>query len=114
MDHNANQDGTLNRAIVIALTYRLSVISATRRSIIPAIFIFGILSWHLGRWFPVLFIPLVIWIGFIAISIHATYKVLHLTGISRTSQRALWVRYKTDPAFARQIDIAAQDPNLLG
>ena len=114
IDHNESQDAANNLAVAVALAYRLAAISAMRTTIIPAILIFGALSWHLGRWFPLLVTPLVVWTAFVATSIHATHKVLRLTGISRSSQRVLLARYKSDPVFARQIDIAVQDPNLLG
>lgn len=112
MNFGNGSDAEYERAVVIALAHRLAALRAIRTTTLPAVLLFGYLSWHLGRWLPLLAAPVIIWIVSIVISNMAANKVQRLTGLSHSSQQILWNRYKTDPAFSTEIDKAMQDPNL--
>ena len=114
MDFDEDPDAEVDRAIVIALAHRIAAMGAIRTTTLPAILLFGVLAWHLGSWFPLLILPVVVWFVSIAISISSANKVRRLTGLSHESQHILWQRYKSDPTFAAEINIAVKDPNLLG
>jgi hypothetical protein len=105
-------DADYDRAVVLALAHRLAALRAIRTTAIPAVLLFGFLSWHLGRWLPLLAAPIVIWIVSIVISNTAANKVQRLIGFSHQSQEILWKRYKSDPAFSAEVDTKLRDPNL--
>lgn len=114
MNYGYESDADLDRAAVTALAHRLAAMSAIRTTSLPAILLFGVISWHLGRWLPLLIAPVAIWAVSIVISITSANKVQRLTGLSHKSQQILWERYKSDPIFSNKINIAIRDPNLLG
>lgn len=86
MVFDEDTDAEVDRAIVIALAHRIAAMGAIRMTMLPALLLFGILAWHLGRWFPLLIFPIVVWLASIVISISSANKVRHLTGFSHESQ----------------------------
>ncbi|WP_267226592.1 hypothetical protein [Dyella silvae] len=114
MDNDFCSEVDLQRAMVIALAHRLAALKAIRTTTLPAVLLFGVLSWHLGTWMPFLACPFGIWAVSIAISIWSANNVTRRTGLSHASQQFLWERYKSDPEFSAEINLALQDRNLLG
>jgi hypothetical protein len=113
MDYANGSYDANDEAVVIALAHRLASMKAIRTTTLPAVLFFGAISWHLGRWLPLLASPVFIWIVSIVISITSANKVQRLTGLSHKSQQILWERYKSDPKFSAEIDVAVRDPNLF-
>jgi len=113
MDFGSGPYTAQDEAVVIALAHRLPAMRAIRTTALPAVLLFGVLSWHLGRWLPLLASPVAIWVVSVVISVWSANTVQRLTGLSHKSQQILWRRYKSDPEFSAEIDIAIRDPRML-
>lgn len=113
MDNGTSSYRAQDRAVLIALAHRLAAMRAIRTTALPAVLLFGVLSWHLGRWLPLLACPVAIWVVSVVISIWSANDVKRRTGLSHKSQQILWERYKSDPEFSTEINIAIHDSDLF-